>query len=90
MVGRMTTIAAQADDTTLLVFDGEVLEMFGRVDAHRMHIWQRPRLELLDGKRPKARIHCGIGPEHTFPYDTHRRAELEALAAALEDATYTG
>ena len=86
----MTTIKAQADDTTLLVFDGQVLEMFGRVDAQRMHIWQRPRLELLDGKRPKARIRCAIGPEHTFPYDAHRRPELEALAAALADATYAG
>ncbi|MCR1782335.1 hypothetical protein KVF89_07310 [Nocardioides carbamazepini] len=86
----MATIKAQPDDTTLLVFDGQVLEMFGRVDAHRIHVWQQPVLELRDGKRPQARIRCEIGTEYTFPFDTHRRAELEALAAALADADGTG
>lgn len=85
----MATIKAQPDDRTLLVFDGQVLEMFGRTDTHRLHVWQRPRLTLTDGKRLRATITCAIGPSHDFPYDAHRRAELEALAAALEDSNYT-
>jgi len=86
----MATIKAQPDDHTLLVFDGQVLEMFGRNDAHRYHVWQRPRLELVDGKRLRVKLICEIGPFHDFPYDAHRRPELEALAAALADATYAG
>lgn len=86
----MATIKAHPDDSTLLVFDGEVLELFGWTDTHRMHVWQQPRLELTDGKRPRARITCTHGPSHAFAYDAHRRPELEALAAALADATYPG
>jgi hypothetical protein len=85
----MTTFKAQSDDSTLLVFDGQVLEMFGRNDAHRYHVWQRPRLAFVDGKRPRVTITCAIGPRHDFAYDAHRRPELEALAAALEEAGYT-
>lgn len=90
MVGRMTIIKAHPDDSTLLIFDGQVLEMFGWTDSHRMHVWQRPRLQLTDGKRPRATITCDHGPSHAFGYDATRRPELEVLAAALEDVDYAG
>lgn len=86
----MATIKAQPDDRTLMVFDRQVLEISGWADPHRHHVWQQPRLELTDGKPARAHILCTSGPRHGFPYDAHRRPELEALAAALAEATYPG
>ena len=79
-------IEALVDDRTLLVFDGSVLEVFGYTDTHRTHIWQRPRLALIDGKRPRLEITTSRGLRHGMTYDPTRRAELEALDAALAEA----
>jgi hypothetical protein len=79
-------IEALVDDRTLLVFDGSVLELFGYADAQRTHIWQRPRLVLVDGKRPRLEITTSRGLRHGMSYDPARRAELEALDAALVEA----
>lgn len=79
-------IEALVDDTTLLVFDGSVLEVFGYTDTHRTHIWQRPRLVLVDRKRPRLEITTARGLRHGMSYDPARRADLEALDAALAEA----
>jgi len=79
-------IEALVDDSTLLVFDGSVLEVFGYTDTHRTHVWQRPRLVLVDGKRPRLEITTARGLRHGMSYDLARRAGLEALDAALADA----
>jgi hypothetical protein len=50
---------ALADDTTLLTFDGRVLELFGVGDAHRLHIWQEPRLEFGTGRKHRTEIIIG-------------------------------
>jgi hypothetical protein len=80
------TIEALVDDSTLLVFDGSVLELFGYTDVHRTHVWQRPRLVLVEGKRPRLEITTARGLRHGMTYDPARRAGLEALDAALAEA----
>ncbi|GAB2882263.1 hypothetical protein [Streptomyces mayteni] len=72
-----------ATDTTLLCFDGRVLEVFGFNDTHRYHIWQRPRLEFDSGRRPRMSIVTGHDYRHTFSYDPHRLDGLRALADLL-------
>ncbi|MFM9694130.1 hypothetical protein [Streptomyces europaeiscabiei] len=83
----MTTPPYQvlANDTTLLTFDGRVLELFGFVDAHRLHIWQEPRLEFGTGRKPRMEIIIGQPgvPRHSFPYDPERLDALRAFAAQL-------
>ncbi|MEV0642533.1 hypothetical protein AB0I77_48040 [Streptomyces sp. NPDC050619] len=63
-----------ANDTTLLTFDGRVLELFGFGDAHRPHIWQEPRLEFGTGRKP--RMGTVIGQpgvsRRSLPYDPER------------------
>lgn len=76
---------APATDSTLLSFDGRVLEVFGEVEAGRYHIWEEPRLEFRPGRsrllvirtRPDRR-------RHSVLYDPARRVGLEALAERLE------
>ncbi|MFI6339916.1 hypothetical protein [Streptomyces sp. NPDC050535] len=74
-----------ANDTTLLTFDGWVLELFGFVDAHRLHIWQEPRLEFGTGRKPRIEIIIGQPgvPRHSLPYDPERLDALRAFAAQL-------
>lgn len=79
-------LEAFADDKSLLVFDGRVLELFGWTDAHRIHVWQRPRIEFLDGKRPRLKIVVENGTRHEMSYDPARRPALEALDTAMADA----
>ncbi|MDX3612196.1 hypothetical protein OG920_05490 [Streptomyces europaeiscabiei] len=74
-----------ANDTTLLTFDGRVLELFGFGDAHRLHIWQEPRLEFGTGRKPRTEIvieRPGVH-RHSFPYDPERLDALRAFAARL-------
>ncbi|WP_328840560.1 hypothetical protein [Streptomyces europaeiscabiei] len=72
-----------ANDTTLLTFDGRVLELFGFVDAHRLHIWREPRLEFGTGRKPRTEIIIGQPgvPRHSF--DPERLDALRAFAAQL-------
>lgn len=79
-------IEAQPDDGCVLVFDGTVLELFGHSDTHRFHVWQRPRLEFPQGKRPRLEIRCAVGPWLGMAYQPARRPELDALAAAVDEA----
>ncbi|MCP2322237.1 hypothetical protein HDA40_000744 [Hamadaea flava] len=79
-------IEAQPDDGCVFVFDGTVLELFGHSDVHRFHVWQRPRLEFPDGKRPRLEIRCAVGPMLGMAYEPARRPELDALAAAVAGA----
>jgi len=72
-------------DSTMLSFDGRVLEVFGEIDAGRYHIREEPRLEFRPGRsrmlvirtRPNRR-------RQTVFYDPSRRAGLQALAERLE------
>ncbi|MFJ5307252.1 hypothetical protein [Streptomyces sp. NPDC088350] len=74
-----------ATDSTLLSFDGRVLEVFGEAEAGRYHLWEEPRLEIRPGRsrllvirtRPDRR-------RQSVFYDPARRAGLEALAERLE------
>jgi hypothetical protein len=77
-----------ANDTTLLTFDGRVLELYGFVDAHRLHIWQEPRLEFGTGRKPRMEIVIGQPgvPRHSLPYDPERLDALRAFAAQLARA----
>lgn len=74
-----------ADDTTLLTFDGRVLELFGYGDVHRLHVWQQPRLEFGTGRKPRMQIMTGQPgvPRHSMPYDPGRLDALRAFAAHL-------
>ncbi|TDC79090.1 hypothetical protein [Streptomyces hainanensis] len=72
-----------ATDTTLLCFDGRVLEVFGFNDTHRYHVRQEPRLEFDSGRRPRMSIVTGRDYRHTFSYDPHRLDGLRALADLL-------
>ncbi|MFI5881090.1 hypothetical protein [Streptomyces sp. NPDC051554] len=71
-------------DSTMLSFDGSVLEVFGEIDAGRYHIWEEPRLEFRPGRsrtlvirtRPNRR-------RQSVFYDPSRRAGLQALAEQL-------
>ncbi|MEV5853455.1 MULTISPECIES: hypothetical protein [Streptomyces] len=58
-----------ANDTTLLTFDGRVLELFGFGDVHRLHIRQEPRLEFGTGREPTMAVTRGQpgAPRHCFP-----------------------
>ncbi|MEV7885705.1 hypothetical protein ACWD3I_14685 [Streptomyces sp. NPDC002817] len=81
----MTTPPSEvlATDTTLLSFDGRVLELFAFGVAQRMHIWQEPRLEFGTGRKPRMEIitgHPGVR-RHIFPYDPERLDALRAFAA---------
>ncbi|MGC5530506.1 hypothetical protein [Streptomyces sp. SR-10] len=61
-----------ANDTTLLTFDGRVLEVSGFGDAHRLHIRQEPRLEFGAGRKPTMAVTVGQPgvPRHYFPPTT--------------------
>jgi hypothetical protein len=74
-----------ADDTTLLTFDGRVLELFGYGDVHRLHVWQQPRLEFGTGRKPRMQIMTGQPgvPRHSMPYDPEHLDALRAFAAHL-------
>ncbi|MFD5629164.1 hypothetical protein [Streptomyces sp. NPDC127072] len=74
-----------ANDTTLLTFDGRVLELLGFSDVHRLRIWQEPRLEFGTGRKTRMEIIIGQPgvPRHSFPYDPERLAGLRAFAAQL-------
>lgn len=75
---------AQVSDTALLVFDGRVPELFGSVDVHRWHVWQRPRVEFTEGRRPTMVITLGrSGYRLTMPYDLQHLPGLRELAALL-------
>ncbi|MEV6507260.1 hypothetical protein [Streptomyces sp. NPDC051642] len=77
--------AVPLTDSTMLSFDGSVLEVFGEIDAGRYHSWEEPRLEFRPGRsrllvirtRPNRR-------RQTVFYDPARRAGLQALAEQLE------
>ncbi|MEH0573245.1 MULTISPECIES: hypothetical protein [Streptomyces] len=75
----------RANDTTLLTFDGRVLELFGFGGAHRLHIWQEPRLEFGTGRKPTMAVTIGQPgvPRHHFPYDPGRLDALRAFAVQL-------
>ncbi|MEV7090570.1 hypothetical protein AB0O07_32635 [Streptomyces sp. NPDC093085] len=74
---------AQANENALLVFDGNVLEVFGLPETHRYHAWQEPRLEFSSGIRPRVTIIPRTGHRLSFAYDAHRLAGLRALAHRL-------
>ncbi|MFF7597738.1 hypothetical protein [Streptomyces mirabilis] len=79
---------ALATETTLLTFDGRVLELFGFGDAHRIHIWQEPRLEFGTGRKPRMEIITGQPGvrRHSFPYDPERLDALRAFAEQVARA----
>ncbi|MBQ1104833.1 hypothetical protein ACH4MN_07580 [Streptomyces anulatus] len=78
-----------ANDTTLLTFDGRVLELFGFGDAHRLHVRQEPRLEFGTGRQPTMAVTIGQPgvPRHYFchyfPYAPERLDALRAFAVQL-------
>ncbi|TBN58386.1 hypothetical protein EYE40_13840 [Glaciihabitans arcticus] len=67
-----------ASDTTLLSFDGRVLEVFGFSDTARYHVAHKPTITV--GKKMVTIRTEGLG-QHSFFFDQHRRSELEAYAA---------
>ena len=81
-----STHEAWATDTVLLTFDGDVLELFGFTDTHRLHIAHRPALQFSDGRRPRLQITDDNGSSHAFEYDPGRREGLDALAEHLRSA----
>jgi hypothetical protein len=70
-------------ESTLLSFDGRVLEVFGFADAHRFHIAFAPTISL--GKRLLT-IKPTQGGQQSFFYDQQRTPEIEAFAAAVHAA----
>ncbi|WP_405468212.1 hypothetical protein [Streptomyces anulatus] len=56
-------------DTTLLTFDGRVLELFGFGDVHRLPVRQEPRLEFATGRKPTMAVTRGQpgAPRDCFP-----------------------
>ncbi|MFE2288986.1 hypothetical protein ACFXDJ_33055 [Streptomyces sp. NPDC059443] len=80
----LEVLEAPVTDTVLLVFDGRVLELFGFNDVHRWHVWQRPRIECTEGRRPTLTITLGRSDyRFRMPCDTHRLPGLRALAERL-------
>ncbi|MET7486147.1 hypothetical protein [Streptomyces sp. NPDC005538] len=75
---------APLNDSTMLSFDGRVLEVFGFNDAARYHVWEEPRIEFRTGRSHKLTITTKAGRSHTMYYDAHRLPDLQALAERLE------
>lgn len=69
-----------------MTLEGEVLELFGFVDAARLHIAYRSDLQFEDGRRPRLRITDVNGTRHAFDHDPLRRAALETFAEHLRAA----
>lgn len=76
----------QPHSGAVLVFDGRVLEIFGYANIHRFHLWQQPRLEFIDGVRPRVLVRCAVGPYFETSMEPDSRPELLKLAAELESA----
>ncbi|MFF7332497.1 hypothetical protein ACIQU5_03175 [Streptomyces sp. NPDC090306] len=71
-------------DTVMLCFDGRVLEVFGFTDASRFHVWERPRIEIGEGRRfRRFTIVTRGGRRHPLLYDAERLADLRALGEHL-------
>jgi hypothetical protein len=75
---------APMTDSSMLSFDGRVLEVFGYVDAARYHIWEEPRIEFRTGRTRRLTITTKHGRRHSVLYDAHRLPDLQALADRLE------
>ncbi|MFB2598203.1 hypothetical protein ACEXQE_10455 [Herbiconiux sp. P17] len=69
-----------ASDSTLLSFDGRVLEVFGFADVHRFHRAFRPRMSV---NKKMVSIRPTHGGQLSFFFDQDRRAALEEYAARL-------
>ncbi len=80
------TFEAWVSENVLLTFDGDVLEVFGFEDSHRIHIAYRPDLQFTDGRRPRLLITKANEHRHEMSYDPERRAGLEAFAEQLRAA----
>jgi len=70
-----------ASDTTLLSFDGRILEVFGFSDTHRYHLAYNPTITV---GRKMVTIKAENLGQHSFFFEQHRRAELEEYAAMFE------
>ncbi len=71
-------------DSSLLSFDGRVLEVFGHVDAARYHVWEEPRIQFRTGRLRRLTITTKHGRRHSLLYDAHRLPDLQAIAERLE------
>jgi hypothetical protein len=76
-------LLAPINDTTIISFDGRIIEVFGYSEAHRYHAAQRPRMSV--GKR-MASIEPQGGAKWSFFYDRDRREVLEAFAERVNAA----
>lgn len=78
----------RASESIVVGFDGRVLEVFGFIDVYRIHLAFQPRMEIVEGKRPRLRIvptaggtlRCGLDPDRV----DEARDCARRLAAALE------
>ena len=70
-----------ASDTTLLSYDGRILEVFGFSDTHRYHVAYRPTITV--GPKMVTIKAENLG-QHSFFFEQHRRAELEEYARMLD------
>lgn len=78
----------RASESVLISFDGRVLEVFGFIDVYRIHLAFQPRIEIVEGKRPRLRIvptaggtlRCGLDPERVDEARVRARQLAESLA----------
>jgi len=72
-----------ASESTLIAFDGRVLEVFGLTDAQRMHIAFRPTITV--GSK-LVTIKPTSGARLSFFYDSARADDIAAFAARVHAA----
>lgn len=77
----------RASESVLISFDGRVLEVFGFIDVYRIHLAFQPRIEIVEGRRPRLRIvptaggtlRCGLDPERVDEARVRSRQLADAL-----------
>ncbi|MGJ4845776.1 hypothetical protein [Leifsonia sp. Le1] len=81
--GVTEIVEAWASESTLLAFDGRILEVFGFPDVQRIHIAFRPTITV--GKKMVS-IAPTQGGKLSFFYDAARADEIAAFAVHVHAA----